>query len=128
MIDEEARLPDAVRDFVLRTLDSVAELEALLLARAHRDQSWTVPELAQRLYITEAAAAGVLHALQRRGLLVAERGGWRFAPISEVMMADVEALAAAYPRHLIPITHVIHAKPRAALRDFADAFRLREED
>ena len=42
-------IPDGVRDFVLRHIDSVAQLEALLLLRANSNENWDVPRAAARL-------------------------------------------------------------------------------
>lgn len=120
-------LPDAVRSFVLKYVDSVAQLEALLLVRSHAGSGWDVSELASRLYIGEAEAGQVLHALHRRALLSREGERYRYDPTPMSLRAEVDALAHAYPRFLIPISNLIHTKPRASLRDFADAFRLREE-
>ena len=52
---------------------------------------------------------------------------FRYDPATDTLRAEVDALSTAYPQFLIPITRIIHAKPRAALREFADACRLREE-
>jgi hypothetical protein len=120
-------LPDVVRAFVLKHLDSVAELEALLLVRANGGRAWDNSQLAARLYISDAEANLVLHALHRRSLVSREGAGYRYDPRPETLPGEVDALAEAYPRFLIPITKLIHGKPRASLRDFADAFRLREE-
>jgi hypothetical protein len=38
----------------------------------------------------------------------------------------VDRLADAYAKHLIPVTNMIHAKPRR-IREFADAFRFRKD-
>jgi hypothetical protein len=119
-------LPDVVRTFILKYVDSVAELEGLLLVRSSGAEAWQVSPLAARLYISEAEAGTVLHALHRRGLMSRDGSVYRYAP-AESLRAEVDALAEAYPRFLIPITNLIHSKPRASLRDFADAFRLREE-
>jgi hypothetical protein len=118
-------LPQAVADFVLRHLDSVAELEGLLLLRAN-PVAWTPEALAERLYVDQRASSLVLTALHRRGLVSRGDDGFRYAPESESLRAAVDALAELYPRFLIQITHLIHSKPRQALRDFADAFKLRE--
>jgi hypothetical protein len=127
-MSQQDQLPAGVKDFVLHHLESVAELEALLLLRTDPAPGWTIARLAQRLYIPEAAAGVVLHALHRRGLLSRDADDFRYDPTPESLRIEVEALAEAYPRFLIPITHMIHAKPRASLREFADAFRLREEE
>ncbi len=38
----------------------------------------------------------------------------------------VARLSEVYRRHLIPITNLIHSKPRR-IREFADAFKLRKD-
>jgi hypothetical protein len=38
----------------------------------------------------------------------------------------VDRLADAYARHLIPVTNLIHGKPRR-LREFSDAFKIRKD-
>ena len=126
-MNEDAQLPDDVRAFVLRHIDSVAELEALLLTRSAAHQDWAVAEIARRLYVTEPEAASVVRALHRRGLLSQAGDAFRYQPKTDELRRDVDALAAAYPRFLIPLTKLIHSKPPASLRDFADAFRFREE-
>ncbi len=60
-------------------------------------------------------------------LLAREGEAFRYGPASDTLRADVDALAAAYPRFLIPISNLVHSKPAASLRHFADAFRLRED-
>lgn len=120
-------LPVNVRAFILKYVDSVAELEALLLIHSTPDQAWDLVQLASRLYIGERDAEAVLQALHRRGLLAREGEAFRYGPVADALRADVDALAAAYPRFLIPISNLVHSKPAASLRQFADAFRLREE-
>jgi hypothetical protein len=123
----EPMLPEIVRAFVLKNVDSVAELEALLLIHSTPDRAWDRVQLASRLYISEREAEGVLQALHRRGLLAREDKAFRYGPAADAQRADVDALAAAYPRFLIPISNLVHSKPAASLRQFADAFRLRED-
>ena len=76
----EPPLPEIVRAFILKYVDSVAELEALLLAHSAAGQAWDVAHLASRLYISEREAEGVLQALHRRGLLEREGEAFRSAP------------------------------------------------
>jgi hypothetical protein len=123
----EPQLPERVTAFVFKYVDSIAELEALLLMRSAGEQTWAVLDLATRLYVTDAEATAVVRALHRRGLLSQEGQTFRYEPKLEELRHDVDALAAAYPRFLIPLTKLVHSKPPASLRNFADAFRLREE-
>lgn len=107
-------LPDAVRRFVVECLDSVAELEGLLLVRASRMQRWDATTLADRLYITDDQARRVLEALHRRAFMARTGDAFEYDPASEALRGNVDALAAAYPRFLIAITDVIHAKPHTS--------------
>jgi hypothetical protein len=105
-------LPEAVRRFVVDCLDSVAELEGLLLVRASRTQRWNATTLADRLYISDDQARRVLESLHRLDLMARTGEAFEYGPASETLRRDVDALASAYPRFLIAITDVIHAKPR----------------
>jgi hypothetical protein len=108
------RVPDAVQRFVQRRLASVAELEGLLLVRSAPDRRWDARGLASRLYIGEPHARLVLEALHRAELMARSDEAFQYRPASEALRGEVEALAAAYPRLLIPITELIHAKGRGA--------------
>jgi hypothetical protein len=120
-------LPPDLASFVTDAVDSVAELEALLLVYRERGQPWTVARLAARLYIDEGASAAVVEALSRRQFMRPVDSGFAFSAPSGEAEAHVKRLAASYARLLIPITRLIHDKPSAAVRGFADAFRLREK-
>jgi len=67
-------IPDDVAQFILATIDSVAQLEALLLLRADPRQAWAAKTLAARLYITEEQTAEILDALRAKGFVVANPG------------------------------------------------------
>jgi hypothetical protein len=119
-------LPDDVRDFILGHIDSVAELEALLLLRNHAEQSWTIAEAAKRLYVSEAMAAEALARLAADGLCICSDEFYRYHPSSEEQGMTIDRLSEAYARYLIPVTHLVHNKP-ARIRKFADAFRFRRD-
>jgi hypothetical protein len=119
-------IPAEVRDFILRHIDSVAQLEALLLLLRNPKGSWTVARTAQRLYAPEQEIADVLARLREDGLVSVNDGGYRYDCASPEQSALIERLAEVYARHLIPMTNMIHAKPRR-IREFADAFKLRKD-
>jgi hypothetical protein len=119
-------IPAELREFLARHVDSIAQLEALLLARSSPNGAWDVPTTAKRLYIGEQEATETLAHLAEHGLLVRQGAGYRFGPQSSELMRLVDVLAHHYARHLIPITNLIHAKPRR-IRQFADAFKLKKD-
>jgi hypothetical protein len=119
-------IPADLRDFILRFIDSVAHLEALLLLRANRQTSWDAPAVAARLYTTGEQAGEVLVQLCNEGLLTSENGLYRYGTQSAEHLAMVDRLADSYAKQLIPITNLIHGKPRR-IRQFADAFKFRKD-
>lgn len=120
-------IPEHVRRFIVEAIDSVPELEALLLLRAHPDRRWSAEEAGARLYVSTTMASHLLNALAGRGLLARDGEQYRYAPAQPELDAVVADLAATYATRLITVTRLIHAKPAASVRQFADAFRLRKE-
>ena len=114
-------MPPDVRLFVTSRIHSVAQLEALLVVRAAPEQRWTPRALARRLYIGAPHAAGVLAWLHREGLMEQRDDAFFYGPSSEALRREVDALAKAYPRLLIPITELIHAKHGSERQSSGDA-------
>jgi hypothetical protein len=119
-------VPAELRDFLARHIDSIAQLEALLLSRGSPNTLWDAATAAKRLYIAEPEAAEILAHLAECGLLERAEAGYRYAPRPAQLAALIDLLADQYARHLIPITNLIHAKPRR-IRQFADAFKLKKD-
>ena len=126
----EPLIPDEVARFVLDKIDSVAQLEALLLLRNNRETDWSVGALAARLYIQEDQTAQLLGVLQAQGFVVSKGSDlalYRYEPASQELHAMLERLAEIYAKHLVPVTNLIHSKPKPRIQEFADAFRLRKD-
>jgi hypothetical protein len=119
-------LSGEVREFLARHIDSVAQLEALLLLREDPQSHWDAQALAKRLYIGDQEAAEVLSHLESHGLVARSESTFRFQPISDELAHVTGLTASHYRRHLIQITNIVHAKPRR-IRQFADAFKLKKE-
>lgn len=121
--------PRNVLDFIEHSIDSVPELEALLLLRENESREWSDAEIAARIYVSREEAARVLESLHRRRLIAAtgETPLYNFKPAREDMREIVAEVAAAYRRHLISIAVYIHRKSSASVREFARAFDLKKE-
>src|SRR6478672_3655158 len=122
-MDEPVSQP--LREFLLEHIESVAQLEALLLLR-REGKPLSLAAVARALYLPEAVAADELAALGSRGLLGSGDVGWRYDPGSPEVAARVDELAGTYARALIPVTAIVHGNP-LRLRRFADAFRFRKD-
>ena len=127
----ESYIPDDVARFVLDNIYSVAHLEALLLLRRDRAQEWNVSALAARLYISEDQTGELVIVLRAQGFITPTANlpaSFRYQPSSNELDAMVERLTQTYAKHLVPITNLIHSKPKSRIQEFADAFRLRKGD
>ena len=124
MVDDP--IPSEVRDFILRHIDSIAQLEALLLLRNNPQDVWNIHTVAKRLYTAEQQVVDSLGQLCEDGLLSIEEGRYLYRGGSVDQRVVVDQLAAIYARHLIAVTNMIHSKPRR-IRQFADAFKFRKD-
>lgn len=119
-------IPDDIHEFILQHLNSIAELEALLLLWRDSGQDWDVASLARRLYISEAETCHVIQQLRAQNLVEENNGFYRYWRSSEALGMIVDRLAQLYTTHLIPITNLIHSKAPRRIQKFADAFDLRK--
>lgn len=116
----------AVDQFISEEIDSVPHLEALLLFWNRRPRHWLTDEMAAALYISPAETQDILNNLERRGLIVAESGGYvfdrsgRWDPL-------VQELDRVYRKELVRISRIIHSKASPSVREFARAFKLKKD-
>jgi hypothetical protein len=118
-----------VIDFLAENIDSVPQLEALLLLWRDPNKWWGVEELGVRLYVSTEDADGIVRALLTRQLVTSEgqppayrySGAW---DTSGTLMAEV---AEAYRHNLVRMTRFIHSRASSAVRAFARAFDLKKD-
>ncbi len=121
-------IPTDVKEFILRRIDSIAELEALLLLRNDASRNWSGKELAERLYVSVGDAEAVLERLHARQLAtLSNPSAYRYGPLSSDIREVVDRLSAVYAKHLVPVSKLVHSKSRLRMQELADAFKLRKE-
>jgi hypothetical protein len=117
--------------FILKHIDSVPHLEALLLLWDSRPTPWSPADLAARLYIETAAADRLLSDLVRQGLAARSvdsgRASYRI-PGSPDIDRILPLVSEVYRRELVSVSMLIHSKASSAVRDFAKAFRFKKEE
>lgn len=123
-------LPPELRAFLFSCVESIAQVELLLLFRGS-DRFRSVRDVAQDLRVSRTAARHDLEILAARGLLevrVGEETLYRYAPKSDELARYGDLLAQHYitSRHLVLTFVSTHAQ--SAARRFADAFRIRDKD
>ena len=115
-------VPDDIRDFILKHIVSVAQIEALLLIWASPEERWGLRQIAARIYASDAETAKALGGLCAGGVLVCTDGIFSLNRSTE-NAEMIRKLQEVYARHLIPVTDIIHGKSRSPASS-AGAFRL----
>lgn len=116
--------------FIVDEIDSVPQLEALLLFWKNQPQVWSCESLAKALYVSPEISRDILARLAERHLVVevqASKGDFALNADSEEKERLLASLDAIYRRELVRISNMIHTKASRGVRDFADAFRLKKE-
>jgi hypothetical protein len=127
----EDLIPADVRQFILKSIDSIADLEALLLISGNPREAWDASAVAHRLYVAEKDASALLDRLRAEGLIMMHEGEppkYQYQPNSVELGEVVQRTAAIYSKQLVPVTNLIHSKQRTRVQEFADAFKLRKDE
>jgi hypothetical protein len=121
-------LADAVHRFLYHNIDSVEQLEVLLLLRRVPDRGWTADEVARELYSHPSSVLHRMTSLAGRGLLrELEPACFRYAPRSAELHQTVNEVAEAYRERRVAVITLIASKPMENVRAFSDAFRFRRK-
>jgi hypothetical protein len=121
-------LPAEVVQFILSDINSVDQLEVLLLLREQPNKDWSPAEVSRALYTQPESAASRLADLRARGLVARTEGReplYRYQPVNARLRSLVDRLAQAYRQRRVSVISLIYSKPLDQVQAFADAFRIR---
>jgi hypothetical protein len=126
----ETGLPDDVEAFIAQYIDSVVQLELLILLRGGSGERWTAEAVARELRIDAGWTAAELDRLAASGLVSATRGTevrYGSATRTPELDAGVARLVQTYADRRVAVINCIYRPRPDAIRTFADAFRLRKD-
>jgi len=127
---EQQPLPEPVQRLLVERVDSIAQLEVLLLLHGSTPHAWDASRVARELRIEPAWASEQLSLLRDRQLLAeapSGSGSYLFEPATPELGKAVEMLAAAYVDRRVAVIGLVYSRG-AGIRAFADAFRIRKGD
>ena len=118
----------AVLRFLDECIDSVPQLETLVLLRAEPGQWWSPADISSRLYSSEESVRAALEGLTRHGLCARRESPPEFRfEVSPGVEALVDEVIRTYQTQLIPVTRIIHLNAASGAREFARAFDLKKD-
>ena len=116
-----------IERFIHDNINSIEQLEVLLLVAAPPQKEWSAVEASQKLYRQPDSVATRLEDLRDRGIL-SVRGEtqllYRYVP-SASQDAVIRGLERAYEVRKDAVIRLIFTRPPDTLRVFSDAFRIR---
>lgn len=125
-----ASIPEDISRFILLAVPSVPYLEAMLLMRREKAQSWDAKRLAERTYVSEKVAQNLMAGLHASGIIAPvdqDTGSYEYKPQSEELVDMISRLAEVYAKNLVGVTNLIHSKTNKKAQQFADAFIWRKD-
>jgi hypothetical protein len=121
-------LPEDVHHFLHQNIDSVEQLEVLLLLWRTPERGWTSDEVATAVYSHPTSVVRRLAMLLGQGLLrEREPGCYQYAPRTTDLHETVTRLDHMYRERRVAVITLIASKPIENVRAFSDAFRIRRK-
>lgn len=120
-------IPISVATFILERIESVEQMEILLLLAGDPGKVWDADSVAREQRTSPRSTGRWLENLTSQKLLVQDGKSYRF-PIDSEFKGIVGSLAKTYSSMRVAIIEAIFNKPLTKINTFAAAFRLRPDN
>jgi hypothetical protein len=130
----DINIPDDVKRLILEHIDSVEQLDILLLLyniAARSDFERSPAAVSKELCIDINSAAERLADLCARGFLAVKNKTetlYYFSPATTDLDRATGGLATSYKNHKYAIIKLIFSKPTDKIRTFADTFKIKKDE
>src|SRR5688572_8202904 len=99
----QGNLPPAVQQFLKKFINSVEQLEVLLILHEFPNRAWTAGEISTQLRSTALSVEQRLAGLMSQGLVKPSGNGFQYGPVNPDCVAAVAQLAALYKERRIQV-------------------------
>lgn len=126
----EADIPEEVKRFLAENIESLFQLEVLLLLQARPEVGWTAEQVDRETRIGLESVKTLLARFEQMGFLSVNQGedlSYRYQPTTDELDHVIKLLAMTYKERRVKVTSFIYASPLDSIRSFAEAFRLRKD-
>lgn len=120
-------MPLQVREFILRHVTSVEQLELLLLFAANPARSWTILELVNEIRSSQESVTQRMKSLLKDGFLNNTEEFYRFDPSPPEIAAAIPELIVTYREYRVRVTELIYSRA-GVLKNFSDAFKFKTKE
>ncbi len=121
-------LSQEISDFLTRYIDSVEQLEIILLLNSTHPKAWTSAEISAHLHSTTQSIDQRLSDLEKDHLISTSNGQFAYNTSDPLRNKLMLKLADEYKNRRIRIIEFIFSKPNKKIRSFLNAFKLRKDE
>lgn len=123
-------IPEELLQFLRDHIDSVEQIEILVLLCQSGERAWTAEEVAKELRSSQSSVAKRLEEFAAKKFLKnvdpsVQR--YQFAPADDAVKRRIEELKELYKVRRVTVIDTIFSKPVDKIKVFADAFKFRKE-
>ncbi|MNL02897.1 hypothetical protein D3C87_1234180 [compost metagenome] len=121
-------IPEGLRDFMKKYINSVSLLEVLLMLKRDPTRSWTAQDISNEMRTNPSYASAQLGELIALKLVVpsTREDAYSFDAQSP-HSAVIDELEELYSNRRPTIINFIYAPPIDSIRDFANAFKIKKD-
>jgi hypothetical protein len=119
-------LPARVRDFLLAYVDSIEQLEVLLLLASRPTSALTTVEIADELRTAPSSAANRLVKLRDHRLVDVLPGDRHRIHADPELAETLRQVAECYRQRRVTVVTLIYSRPSDVVRVFTNAFVLKK--
>ena len=120
-------IPAEVVRFIAEQIQSLEQLEVLLLVSALPDRHWTPDGVFQVVQTNRDVVQQRLDEFVKRGLMSKSEEGYRYAPKSEALARQIATTSQIYKLRRHKLIEIIYSPRDEDLRRFSDAFKFKKD-
>lgn len=125
------KISETLKRFIQQRIHSVEEVEVLIQLQKDRNSEWTADRLSQIMKSSTASIEKRLADLLASELVERvqheQKIYYRYGPKTPALAEQADELVRIYPELKFRIIQLIFEGPIGRIRDFADAFKLKED-
>lgn len=123
----EGGLSPRVRDFVVRHITSIEQLELLILFASNPGKRWTIRQLVNEIRSSEASVSGRVRQLVESGFVAGDNEAFGLAFSAGERLEAILELTTAYRQYHVRVVELIYSRA-GALKSFSDAFKIKPKE
>ena len=126
----ESGFSETLDKFIASEINSLEQLEILLLLSGTPKQWWTVRSVYEIIKSSLQSVQDRLNEMTESGILVKEGdidARYQFGLTEGSNLDSINELREAYKQRPVKVVQAIYSKPPDAVKEFAKAFRLRKD-